>query len=86
MYKTFLDRIYTGRFCIDGNCDTIFRVEIKFDGSDWGATPKLFHRKEEALKEVEALKIKYPFISEYRVISRKIEEATGGEEKTVIFP
>jgi hypothetical protein len=49
-------------------------VEIRFDGCNWGATPKIFYVKEEAEKEAEVLKLKYPFLSECRVITRKMEE------------
>ncbi len=76
-YKSFLDGNYAGRFCIDGHCKTIFMVEIRYDGSKWGATPKTFYSQEEAEKEVEALKIKYPFIREYRIVTRRIEETTS---------
>jgi hypothetical protein len=69
-----LDKNYGGRFCIGEYCKTIFMVEIKFDGCKWGATPNTFYSEEEAQKEVEALKIKYPFISEFRVVARKEKE------------
>ncbi len=59
-------------FCVGEHCDTIFMVEIKFDGYDWGATPKIFSRKEEAEKEAEELKSKYEFVSECRIITRKV--------------
>ncbi len=49
-------------------------VEIKYDGSKWGATPKKFYSEEEAKGEAEALKVRYPWISECRVISRKEKE------------
>ncbi len=71
LYKSFLDANFTGRFCTDGNCKTIFMVEIKYDGSKWGATPKTFYTQEEAEKEVEALKIKCPFIYGYRIVTRR---------------
>ena len=62
------------KFRIDGNCRTIFMVEIKLDGCKWGATPKIFHSSEEAEKEAQILKLKYPFVSQCRVIARRIEE------------
>ncbi len=74
LYKSVLDANFTGRFCTDGNCKTIFMVEVKYDGSKWGATPKTFYSEEEAEKEVETLKIKYPFISKFRVVVRKEKE------------
>ncbi len=58
---------------IDGDCRTIFMVEIKLDSSKWGAIPKIFYSKEEADKEAEALKLKYPFFSECRVVTRIME-------------
>jgi hypothetical protein len=69
-----LDKNFGGRFCLDGHCKTIFMVEIKYDGSNWGATPKVFYSEEEAKLEVEMLRQKYPFISELRVIERKEKE------------
>jgi len=63
-----------GRFCIDGHRTTIFMVEVSFGDFQWGATPKTFYSKEEAEKEAEALKRKYRFVSECRVITRKVEE------------
>ena len=49
-------------------------VEVSFGDFQWGATPKTFYSKEEAEKEAEALKRKYRFVSECRVITRKVEE------------
>ena len=74
LYKSMLDKNFGERFCIDGDCTTIFMVEIKLDGCKWGTTPKIFHSKEEADKEAEILKLKYPFVSKCRVITRRIEE------------
>lgn len=58
----------------DGDCETIFVLEIRQPGSEWGTTPKVFDSKEEAEKEAERLKKKYPFLDGCRVVSRKIEE------------
>ncbi len=60
--------------CTDGDCETIFVVEIRQAGSKWGTTPKVFESKEEAEKEAERLKEQYPFLDGCRVVSRKIEE------------
>jgi len=79
-YKWFLDRNFDGRFCIDGHCETIFMVEISFDGFEWGATPKIFSSKEEAEKEAKILKHKYSFLSECRVVTRNIEEEERRDE------
>ncbi len=68
LYKSVLDKNFGGKFCIGNHCKTIFMIEIKFDGSEWGAIPKIFHAEAEAQQEIEALKLKYPFISEYRII------------------
>ncbi len=72
LYKSVLDN--SRRFCIDGHCKTIYMVEINFDGFNWGATPKIFSSEEEAQQEIEFLRQKYPFISKFRVISRKEKE------------
>ena len=74
LYKSMLDNNYGKKFCIDTHCTTIFMVEINYDGSKWGATSKIFYSKEEAQKEAEVLKVKYPFISECRVITRREKE------------
>ncbi len=74
LYKSMLDSNFSGRFCVGERCKTIFMVEIKYDGSKWGATPKKFYSEEEAKGEAEALKVRYPWISECRVISRKEKE------------
>ncbi len=74
LYKAILDGNFTGRFCIGDHCKTIYMIEIKFDGCKWGVTPKTFYSEEEAEREVEALKIKYPFISDFRVVARKEKE------------
>jgi len=60
--------------CTNGDCKTIFVVEIRQAGSEWEATPKVFDGKEEAEKEAERLKKQYPFLDGCRVVSRKIEE------------
>ncbi len=60
--------------CIGADCKTIFVVEIKQPGSEWGPTPKVFDRKEEAEKEARRLKKQYPFLDGCKVVSRKIEE------------
>jgi len=60
--------------CIDGDCKTIFVLEIRQAGSEWGSTPKVFDSKEEAEKEAERLKKKYGFLDGFRVVSRKIEK------------
>ena len=73
LYKSMLDKNYGGRFCIGEHCKTVFMIEISFDGRQWGATPKVFNSKEEAAEEAEVLKQKY-FASEYRIITRKVEE------------
>ena len=74
LYKLMLDKNFGKRFCIDGNCKTVFMVEVRQDSSGWGATPKIFYVKEEVEKEAEVLKLKYPFLSECRVITRRMEE------------
>ncbi len=76
LYKSILDS--SRRFCNDGHCKTVFMVEIKFDGNNWGATPKIFYSETEARVEVELLKLKYPFLSECRVVTRQIEEKERG--------
>ena len=74
LYKLMLDKNFGKRFCIDGNCKTVFMVEVRQDSSEWGATPKIFYVKEEPENEAEVLKLKYPFLSECRVITRRMEE------------
>ena len=72
LYKSMLDKNYGERFCIGSHCITIFMIEIRLEGDgSWGATPKVFYNREEAEKEAEALKLKYPFVSECRVLLRK---------------
>jgi len=56
-------------------------VEIKYDGSNWGATPKIFDSKKEAEKEAEYLKTKYPFISQCRVVTRREREREREKSK-----
>lgn len=60
--------------CAGRNCKTIFVLEIRQPGSEWGTTPKVFDSKEEAEKEAVRLKKRYPFLNGFRVVSRKIEE------------
>ncbi len=79
LYKSILDGNAARKFCIDGHCTTIFMVEILFGDFEWGATPKTFYIKEEAEEEAEALKVRYPFLSGCRVITRNIED----EEKEI---
>ena len=74
IYKSILDSNFSGGFCVGKHCKTIFMVVIKYDGSDWGATPKVFYSEKEAKLEVEMLRQKYPFISELRVVERKEKE------------
>ncbi len=73
LYKSVLDKNYGGRFCVGGHCKTIFMIELKVGNSNnsWGGGPKIFYSREEAEKEAEALKLKYPFVSECRVVLRK---------------
>jgi len=65
---------FGGKFRIDGDCRTIFMVEVKVDGCKWGTTPKIFLNSEEAEREAKILKQKYPFVSQCRVITRRIEQ------------
>ncbi len=51
---------------------------------EYDSTPKSFNSEEEALNEIEALKMKYLFVSEYRVVTRKIEGKEEREEKRMI--
>ena len=74
LYKSMLDKNFGKRFCLNGHCRTIFMVEIRFDGYNWGATPKTFYSEGEAKLEAEMLRMKYPFVAECRVVTRKIEE------------
>jgi hypothetical protein len=74
LYKSMLDRNVGGRFCIGEHCRTVFVVEILMDNSKWGATPKIFYSREEAEREIEALKVKYSFVSECRILTRKEKE------------
>ena len=61
------------KFRIDKDTRTIFMVEVKLDGCKWGTTPKIFHSSEEAEREAKILKQKYPFVTRWRVITRRIE-------------
>ena len=73
-YKLVLDRNLGGRFCTDEDCKTVYMVEIRNNGSTWGATPKIFLSKDQAEKEAQRLKENYHFVSECRVVTRKIHE------------
>ena len=55
---------------VNEDSDIIFVVEIKIS-SEWQTTPKIHHAKEDAEKEAEALKLKYPFLRECRITSQK---------------
>ncbi len=85
LYKSMLDRNLGRRFCIEGNCGTIFMVEIDLGDGKWGATPKTFYSEEEANRESEVLKSKYPFISECRVIKRNIAEKNEKSNQLSLF-
>ncbi len=74
-YKQVLDRNVVNTFCSDEHCETVYMVEMKYNGSGWGTTAKMFYSKEEADKEAEALKVKYPFVSECRVIARRMRKS-----------
>jgi len=74
LYKLVLDRNLGGRFCTDEDCKTVYMVEIRNNGSTWGATPKILLGKDQAEKEAQRLKEKYPFVSECRVVTRRIHE------------
>ncbi len=76
LYKLMLDKNYGRRFCINGHCKTIFMIEVKVGNSNsrWGGGPRIFYSRDEAERQVEALKVKYPFVSEFRIVTRKIEE------------
>ncbi len=74
IYKSFLDANFTGRFCTDGHCKKIFMVEISFDDFKWGATPRIFDTEHQAKREIEALKHRYPFITEYRIVEKEEKE------------
>ncbi len=76
LYKSILDKNYGERFCIGSHCKTIFMIEVKVGNGNnsWGGGPKIFYSKQEAEKQIEALKLKYPFVSEFRIVTRKISE------------
>jgi len=74
IYKQMLDRNLGNRFCTDQDCKTVYMVEISDNGSTWGATPNIFRSKDQAEKEAQGLKEKYRFVSECRVVTRKIHE------------
>ncbi len=66
LYKSILDKNLGRRFCTGEHCKTVFMVEFMFGASQWGASPKKFYTKEDAEKEGEALKLRYPsFVSEW---------------------
>jgi len=75
IYKLVLDRNLGGRFCTDEHCKTVYMVEIRHNDSIWGATPKIFKTEDQAEKEAQRLKEKYHFVSETRVVMRKMHEA-----------
>jgi len=75
IYKSLLDRNLGNRFCADEDCKTVYMVEITNNGSTWGATPKIFSSQDQAEKEAQGLKEKYHFVSESRVVMRKMHEA-----------
>ncbi len=74
LYKSVLDKNYGGRFCIGEHCQTIYMIEIKFDGYNWGTIAKIFYSKAKAKVALEIFKQKYPFASEFRVVTRKEKE------------
>ncbi len=51
----------------NGDYEATFVVEIKINSSEWQTTPKIHHSQEDAEKEAEAIKLKYPFIRECRI-------------------
>ena len=52
----------------------IFVVQIKVNSTEWQTTPKRFHTKEEAEKEAKVLKLRYPFVAGFRIVTRKEKE------------
>jgi len=80
IYKQVLDRNLLDTFCGNEHCEMVYMVEVKYGGSRWGATPKIFYDKEEAKKEAEAFKVKYPFVSEWRIVTRRMAEKLIREE------
>jgi len=74
IYKQMLDRNLGNRFCTDQGCKTVYMVEIGYNGSTWGATPNILLSKNQDEKEAQGLKEKYKFVSECRVVTRKIHE------------
>ncbi len=85
-YKQLLDRNLLNPFCRYGHCEMVYMIEMKFNGSGWGATPKILYSEEEAKKEAEALKVKYPFISEFKIITREIDESLIRSAKNQLIP
>ncbi len=75
LYKRMLDRNFGGKFCLGDHCRTIFMVEVDMGDGKWGATPKTFQTERQADQEIERLKAAYPFISNLRIVTRKIEDA-----------
>ncbi len=55
----------------EGDYNTIFLLEIRQAGSEWGRTPKCFDRKEEAEEEAKRLKKHYRFLDGIRIVSQK---------------
>ncbi len=76
LYKSILDKNYRKRFCINGHCKTIFMIEVRVGNSNnsWGGDPNIFYSREEAEKQVEALRRIFPFTSEFRIVTRQVEE------------
>ncbi len=74
VYKTILDRNLLGKFCMGGHCKTVYIVEIRYNGSVWAATPKMFYSREEAETEIEIFRKKYSFIDKFRIVERKEKE------------
>ncbi len=71
LYKWFLEKNFRKRFCTDGDCRKIFMVEICISNFKWGAFPRMFNSEKEANQEIESLKHKYPFISNFRIVEKK---------------
>ena len=58
----------------NGDSETIFVIEIKINSSKWQTAPKIYHTKKEAEEEAEVLKLRYPFLTGCRVVTRKEKE------------
>ena len=72
IYEQILKRNLLGTFDINEYCEMVYMIEIKHDGSRWGATPRFFYDKEEAKEEAETLRTRYPFIYDCRVVTRRM--------------